>query len=348
MLAARGPSFIEIDNKASEQNSPFGVITVDCSNPHEFDDAISVEPLPSAQEAYRVSVFAVDTSAHYTNDHILRSVLQKTESIYMNSGTRSEEYQPMLPEGIIKKLHFDKSKRPKSALTVSFVVGQDCPPCDVQIGFGHVDVRKNMNYKRFGEKCRYSPRFEKYGRASAYILSHLGKDAEAEDHYDRTIHVPNSESFRRGANINQSFMVAAGHVVAKTLEEEGQLCVYRVHDPVHSNMTNILSPRLAYFSAHPGRHVGLGLNVYTRVTSPLRRAEDFVMNGLLRVRHEQKAITGRDEKVVASTIQRLNQRIASEAFMGLPRMRSEDLWTISEEEAQDEADRVRRVLSAAH
>lgn len=337
MIATRGVSVAELDKRASEADSPFAVITADCSSPHEIDDAVSVEVLPSAQELYRVSVFAVDTSGLYKNETLVKDVLRKTESVYMNPGSSVEDYQPMLPEGLIRKLHFSKGKKPKSALAVSFMVGEGHPPSDVDLSFGHVEVTSNMHYRRFGEKCRYSPSFAPYGRASAYILQHLSNAGNVEQNYSEIMHVPTNEGFRRGANINQSFMVAACYLVAREWARSGHLGMYRVHDPVNSSMNEVLSPRLAYFSESPGRHLGLGLDTYTRVTSPLRRAEDFVMHGLIRAIKEGEALTGRDRRIVASAVQRLNQRIAYHSFMGAPRMRDEDLWTISEEEAQQES-----------
>ena len=344
MIAQRVTPLVELDRRASVAEAPVGIITADCTGAHEYDDGIAIEALPSATELYRVSVFAADTSPLYGNEDIMRDVLRKTTSVYRNERTPVEAYDPMLPEGIVRRLHFSRGNT-RSALVVSFIIGQDHPPDDVTIGFGQVEVNRNYNYKKFGEKCRYSDNLKAFGRAAAYILHYLGPEpGSMDDDYRNLIHVLPQEVFRRGANINQAFMVAANHLVGSQMEREERPAIYRVHDPFNPDFTEFVSPRLARFSAIPGRHKGLGLDVYTRVTSPLRRAEDFVMSGLLRARDTDRPLGKRDRRIVASAVQRLNQHIISSAFEGSLPLRDEDLWTMAPDEVAREQDAERMVL----
>jgi exoribonuclease R len=122
------------------------------------------------------------------------------------------------------------------------------------------------------------------------------------------------KQWRRGAMINQAYMVAAGHVVAQTLRAEGRLAIYRRHDPSDDSMAEILDPTVAYFSTKPGVHAGLGLEPYTRVTSPLRRSEDFIMLGLLKAYTNGRPLSGRDSRLIDTTVRRLNQREAAAEY----------------------------------
>jgi hypothetical protein len=328
-IARRVPHIAEIDQLASELGRPYAVITADCSNPCEIDDAISVEALPSEKELYRVRVFAADTSGLYTNEEVARAVVQRTESRYFGSGTAEESYEPMIEPHHVQRIHFEAG-RVRSALVTSFIVGEDVPPTETSVEFGDVEVVQNLTYARFGEKCRYSPGFEPFGRAAALIIHHLAPAAiaqEYEDIYRNLIHVPSAEKFKRGAMINAAFMVAgntmAGQLIASEPDSVG---IYRIHDPDNPQYAEIFDPRVAWYSTTPGPHTALGVDSYMRITSGLRRAEDFMMHGILRARKEKRPLTGRDHKLVRQTVQRLNQRVVKSVHDNTYRTRDQDRW----------------------
>lgn len=324
-VAGRGPTLVELDERASEPEKPFGIITVDCTSPREIDDGVLVEPLPSANELYKVRVFTVDTSDLYSDEQVARTVIEKTEARYLNPQADTEAYEPMLDKEIIGDLEFAAGSIRK-ALVVSFNIGPSQPPADISVGYGKVEVLKNFRYDKFGKKCRYNEAFESYGRAAALILKHL-KPAplDEEEAYAGLIHVPKSGVYRRGADINQAFMIAANYHVARIMSEE-KLAIFRTHDLQDETFRELMNPNVARFSTHPAPHDGLGLDMYTRVTSPLRRAEDFMMHGLLRARHEGRAIDRRDRRLVTTAVQRLNQRVVVNVFHGRLQMNDEDLW----------------------
>lgn len=318
MIASRGLTLIELDKRASEADKPYGLITADCSAPHEIDDGISVEALPTAHEMYRVRVFAVDTSKHYRDNAVITRALQKVESHYYDTETGLHAYEPMLDPGLTQRLHFARGVG-KSALVVTFIIGAEQPPVDIDVNFGAVEIIRNYNYKTFGEKCRYSDRFWPYGRAAALLMHHLGVlEGSDEEIHRGFIHVPRDETWQRGAMINQSFMVAANHLVARLMREEDRLAIYRVHDLSDETYTEFLGPGTARYSKRPGPHDGLGLDGYTRVTSPLRRLEDFVMHGLLKERSRGQAPDTRDQKLVSEAIRRLNQRVGEQQLHDKP------------------------------
>lgn len=320
-----GPTFFELDSRVSQQYAPLPVITADCSGAHEFDDAIAVKPLPTHRESYEVTVCSVDTSYLFHNEQVLRQVIQKTESKYYNPSTDKEVYEPMLDKDLTQQLHFIAGAIRK-AMMVSFVVGEDLPPQDTKIRFGHVYVEHNYRFNAFGDKCRWSPNFEKYGRAAALITHHLGLNKEAfdeEDAYKDLIHVPQSESWKRGSEITKTYMVGAGNVVGRVMRDEGALAIYRTHDHRDTSLIKVLSPKYAHYDDIPRPHDGLGLDVYTRVGSPLRRAEDFVMLGLLKLRARGKLPNRRDEKRVAEALQSLNARVVTEQHLGITRKHDE-------------------------
>lgn len=326
MIAPRGLTLVELDHRASEAQRPHGIITVDCSNPYEFDDGIAVTPLPTNKELYKVDVFAVDASSIYHDGEAVKRAVDLTESFYDSPKGGPKRYTPMLSRETVRAHDFTKDSV-RGALVVSFTVGVNQPLSNLSVGFGQVEIDQNLNYKRFANRCRSEQSFRPYGRAAALILRHFGVlDGNTEAVYRALLHSPNTSSWRRGSDINEAYMVAANHMVASMMRDEDRLAIYRVHDTDDNSMNELMSPKIARFSTTPGPHNGLGLDVYTRVTSPLRRVEDLIMHGLLHARATGRELNPRDHKLVAGTIQRLNQRAAASLFHDKPRLQADDLW----------------------
>ena len=316
MTAVREPALIELDQRSSGPQELFGIITADCSGAHEYDDGLLVRALPEDRELYEVNVFAVDTSPLYRNGSIVKRVHQLTESRYHNPKTGRESYSPMLDPELTQSLHFAQGTIRK-ALVVSFLVGAGQPPTTPAISYGRVQVHRNYKYNRFGEKCRYSASIKPYGRAAAYLLRYLTSEATGEEEaYSNLVHVPKHEAWRRGSDINQTYMVAANHLVGRMMRDEGRLAVYRTHDIDTDHLADVISPRVARYSTTPALHTGLGLNPYCRITSPLRRGEDFMMHGLLQLRQQGRDVTPYDQWAVGEMVRRLNQRVIADQYYG--------------------------------
>jgi exoribonuclease R len=98
-----------------------------------------------------------------------------------------------------------------------------------------------------------------------------------------------------------------------------------VHDPEDEQHLELLSPNVAWYSRTPGPHTGLNLAPYCRVTSPLRRLDDFVMNRQLRQRFLDRAPTAADTKDVAFAVRRLNQEIVAAAPKEVSRYSRRDI-----------------------
>lgn len=336
------PRRIELDLQSSTPESPYGIITADCSGCHEMDDGVVVEQLDSDEELYRAGVFAVDTSKLYTNDEIVKRVLRLTESRYDSSRTDKSGYRPMLDAELTQRLHFAEGNR-RNALAVSFLVGPSTPPSEVNITFGQVEVRQNYTYRDYSRLADEGGPFAAHARVASLIAKHLEADftsdeVNSEEDIDPATRLPLRElSWARGASITQAFMVGANYLVARTMRDENALALYRVHTPDDDSDADFIDPDHAHYSRVPKPHEGLGLEVYTRVTSPLRRLEDFIMHGLLRARFKGQPIASRDERLVKLALQSLNHREARGALSTNPYTRSyRNEWT-SESPASREA-----------
>jgi len=131
--------------------------------------------------------------------------------------------------------------------------------------------------------------------------------------YNQLMNAPSKMAWSRGSRINEAFMVGAGHLVGKLTAEHNRPAIYRVHDPRDATFEEFIHPSLARYSAKPGLHSGLNLQPYCRVTSPLRRLEDFMMNWQLLQLYEGKDANRRDREDIHQAVKQLNRRVVYES-----------------------------------
>lgn len=314
MTTVRQPALIELDQRSSEPQKPYGIITVDCSSPYEYDDGIAVSRIADASgELYNVNIFAVDTSHYYLDEEVAKQVLRKRKSRYHDIETGEQDYRPMLDDELTQSLHFAKGSIRK-AMVLSLIVGDDHPPSDIELGFGNVEVIRNLSYAEFTRKARLRGTYKPHKKAASFIVRHLAPTTIRNENtlLKDPLLIPNAMASRKGAAVNSAFMIGGGHLIAKLMQDEDHLAIYRVHDVDDTTTSDFLSPQMARFSLNPGPHHALGVSPYLRPFSPLRRAEDFIMMGILRARHEGRPIGTRDHKLAKATVQCLNQAIINQ------------------------------------
>lgn len=309
------------------------IITADCSEPREIDDGLFVEPLDENYELYRVGVCVVDTAKVYSHGDIKQQAFKRAEAKYYDLPGGERGYDPMIDPEAIKSLEFTAGSV-RDALIVTFTVGQNRQPADVDISFGPVEVIENKSYKDFANYVSYG-RGGRFGRASQLIRDHLGYIAYGDHVEHKPAWLGNSDekrtlshserAWKNGSKVNEAFMVATNHLVGSVLSQEGRPAVYRVHDPEDDKYIEIMSSNMAHFSTRPGLHTGLNLDPYCRVTSPLRRLDDFVMNYQLKKRFQDKAPSAQDSKEVAFAVRRLNQELIANAPKELSRLSRQDV-----------------------
>lgn len=307
------------------------IITADCSFPREIDDGLYVETLDESYELYRVGVCVADTSSLYKYPEVVRQAHDRTAARYWNLPNGERGYDPMVEPELIRGLEL-KAGTVRKALLVSFLVGPKHPPHGVDISFGKVEIERNISYKEFAQLVAGNKN-QRFYRASRLIDHHLGYVAYGDHVGSRPAWsqeqegIPNisGNAWRRGSKINEAFMVATNHLVGKVMVAEDRPAIYRVHDPNDEQYLELLSASVARYSRTPGPHAGLGLEPYCRVTSPLRRLDDFVMNHQLKLRDEGRLPSTQDTRDVAFAIRRLNQELVAAAPKEASRFRAQDI-----------------------
>jgi exoribonuclease R len=309
-------SFLKTKIPGYENELP-RIITADCSDPKEIDDGLFVDQLDEDHELYRVGVCVADTSKLHNIPDVVAQAYERTSARYWDLPDGERGYEPMIDPSYIREYELLQG-RVRDALVITFLVGAQVEPSEITISFGQVEVKSNKTYKQFAEYARYAggKRFE---RASDLIKDHLGYIAYG-DHSgykpawrtgkDEAEHTQ-SRSWKIGSKINEAFMVGANHLVGKTMASEGLPSIYRVHDPDDEQFLELLSSSVARYSRTPGPHAGLRLEPYCRVTSPLRRLDDFVMGNQLKQRFLGRTPTTQNAKDVALAIRLLNREVVT-------------------------------------
>lgn len=346
MFAMRGLNIFELDRRATTAEAPYAIYTSDCSDPHEIDDGVFVEPLPSSVEAYRVGVCMADTSKLYLDGEVRKNVLERVHADYWDLPNGERGYDPLIDPDIIKDAEL-KEGNIRNALVVSFVIARNLVPTEIEINFGKVEVVKNYDYKEFSGLAAPGSELERYSRASQMILNslkfNLGGDSthHPPENGKRNLANVSYQSWKRGARMNEAFMIAANHLTGRVLRDENYPAIYRVHDLGDKRFEEIMEINASIYTQIPGPHHGLGVDPYCRVTSGLRRLEDFTMCHFLHLRSQGKQPTQQDLAFRSQAIRRLNKRAIYEAeSSSLTRMRKrrEDARLRLAELAETESD----------
>lgn len=286
MIAQHGPHFFQIHKHAEMARRPKRIITGDGPNPHEIDDGVFVEELPTATEMYRVGVCLPDTSRLLRRHDVLAMAMGTLHAEY---GVRGEEggYLPYIPERFIRGYEMSQGNE-RDALVLRFVVGQNQPPTDVSVSFEKVYIERNLDYRQLTEMSRPSKQYERYARAGRYLLDHMhyiaGEDAQAvvqADTVDMVRQLVDLQPERlhvAGPTLTAGMMIAANSLGQKVLQDAGRVQINRVFNPESTDFDDFLPHDVASFSLTPSKHVGLGLQI-AQITSPLRRIQDGI-NGL--------------------------------------------------------------------
>lgn len=296
---------ILIDRHSSSPQNPVGIITADSYSTREFDDGVAVVGLDSNREAYEVNVFIADTSNLYFDQEITSQVLTNLETTIERSDDGTAR-TPMFDARQAKKLHLSAGGGIRPALNVSFTLGDGWPPDDIRISYGQVEVRQNYKYGKFGRLCHSSESFLPYARAASYILGYLSpRYADNSQVFSEFMGRPRTDAEIRGRDINYAYMIAANHLASLALRANGQKAVFRRDNSGQKGLKP--DTPTAYYSSKPGIHSTLGLSAYARISSPLRRAEDFINHGQLRQLSEGNIGEPRDTYLVHTAVTALNK-----------------------------------------
>lgn len=312
---------LSVEKQSSTLRAPYFIYTADGSHPREIDDGIYVERLDDTGEIYKVAVCVADTSKLYHGE-ARKEAMSNVHAEYWDLPDGELGYDPMINPVLIQEIELLEGKH-RNALIVQFIIGATVAPAEVDVVFGKVEVAKNYTYKDLSALIHQSNDANNFSRVADLIKYHFGynqggdSSGRNKDSGKPARNVSESR-WRKGSKINEAYMVAANHLAGLIMREEGRPAIYRVHDMSDTTYDHFIETNCAIYTREPGPHEGLGIDPYCRVTSPLRRLEDFIMSHHFRLRYENMEPSQGDKNEMNRAIRALNKRAIFEAQSANP------------------------------
>jgi len=288
-------------------------ITIDSPDPHEMDDAFSIQEVPGGYIA-RVSI-ADPAALVPINSRIDKEACERGASLYLENG-----YVPMLPQEIIEQTTLTEGK-PRLALTVTMAFNHEGQRLSTDVAETVFTNQKVMDCYEADEAMKSKsgdPQLVENlinGAKLAKTLYKLRRKQGAITLFDiddglvvaENGFVARADDFEQCASyqIVRELMVATNTAIAKYMRNRGPV-LFRCHlaaedAPDRERMVRIFHQyrvsaeegRIrakvgswfgeAYYSPENDGHVGLGLAAYVHFTSPIRRYPDLMLHRILKL-----------------------------------------------------------------
>ncbi len=268
------------------------------------DDAISLE-------GNRLWVHIADVSSLVIPDSELDiEARSRGTNVYLPDQTIH-----MLPSGITQQLGLGLQEQ-NNALSIGFTIGENGEIEDIELCFSLLQVTRTTYDD--ADKELDSTFIELKSVTDRFHQRRINNNAAMLDLPEVNIRVDNGEisvrPYRQGGSrkIVTEAMLAAGEAVALFAHKNNIPIPYAYQpEPVEIQHPQKMSEHYAYrrcfkasrHTTEPAAHFGLGLPIYTRVTSPIRRYLDLIVHQQLRAfltqdsQQPQRPLLGHEELV---------------------------------------------------
>ena len=280
----------DIFEPGREDLTDLEVFTIDSSESKDLDDAISFEKIPTG---YEIGIHITDIGLKIPPDTpLFKNAISRATTIYL-----PEQQIPMLPEILSHEalsLHQGELRR---ALSFMVTVDSSGNIQATQIIPSVIKVSRRLSYQDVDTAIDLKEKwFEMYQickARQAIRISHgalplpipeLNISVDEKGNVSVNLVTPGPARF-----LVAEAMILANQVAAQFLTDKGIPGLFRSQPPPRDNiisghetalLPNIRQRRLisrGLLSTEPEPHAGLGLPMYTTVTSPLRRALDLIV-----------------------------------------------------------------------
>lgn len=256
---------------------------IDDAGNQDPDDAISLD-------GERLWVHVADVAALVRPDsHMDLAARERSANLYL-----PERIHGMLPEAVTHRLGLGLHQR-SPALSIGFA-WRDGAIADIEVVPSWVQVRRTT-YDEVDERMREAPFAAIAAITDDYRARRVAAGAARIDLPEASVRVIDGEVVIRSLpklasrDMVTDAMLMAGEAAARLAEANGIAIPYVLQpSPEEIRQPRDMAEMYAYrrlfkpsrTSLTPDRHFGLGLDIYARATSPLRRYADLVVHQQLR------------------------------------------------------------------
>jgi exoribonuclease II len=292
---------IQVWQPAPQQTITSLLCSIDDEDTREVDDALSIH---RDGERWLIQIAIADPATLIHNGDVLdREAMRRGTTVYLPTQTVL-----MIPERVSCDLASLNPKVVRSSIVLRVWLDDSATVLDCQISreaievqyrLHYVDVDQYLNREATPEDCDWAMPLrqlfnlakqlqDKRVTAGAFNLQRpeykISVTQEGE-HVEVTLLDRDSPSRLLVAEM----MILANHLAASHASRCQVPFIYRVQEPPTETITpEVLADPLGFYkvikwlkpstlSLHPGEHSGLGLSVYSQLSSPLRRFADLVM-----------------------------------------------------------------------
>jgi exoribonuclease II len=287
-LAAAAPAW---DSGERRDLTHLRIVSIDDALTRDIDDAISFE---QENDCLKLGIHITDAASLIKPESSLdREAFKRATSIYLPEGKI-----PMLPPAISEGLLSLTAGELRPALSFLVRLTPAGDIIDSEITLSVIRVAKKMTYEEVDSEIAHSASFaclysltatlmERRKSAGALILSipelQIAVDAR------KRIALSIRERTAPSQVVVTECMILANHLAARLFRERGVPALYRkqarprerIDMPDGQSLYHLFRQRKLLsrvdLGIEPGPHCTLGLDLYTTITSPLRKYYDLVM-----------------------------------------------------------------------
>jgi exoribonuclease II len=265
--------------------------TIDGERTRDFDDALSLE---KTSEGWRLGIHITDVASYLPAGVLLDlSALERGTSLYL-----PERRIPMFPEALSENTFSLLAQEPR--LAVSFLVNLSAAGeiKNYRIVPSLIRVHQRLTYHEVDFRLEQEGRLADLHQLTAKLrerrLSHGGVQLQFPDVFIYTdaqgeVRVEIEDTETPSHEIVSEAMILANSLGAQYLAERGLPALYRSQAPPREELATVEGRSLfqlwqnrrrlsrVLLEVDPQPHWGLGLPVYTTLSSPIRRYLDIII-----------------------------------------------------------------------
>jgi len=267
-------------------------ITIDRWGTRDRDDALSIE---RDGDRCRVGIHITDVS-HYIP---LNSIIDQEAQIRATSIYLPDIRIPMIPEDLSEHTLSLKEGKDQPALSILVEFDSSYNMISYEVCTSIINVKRHLNYEQVEEMVGYDPHIHLLSSITQTLnRKRISQGAlpllipEIHVHVDDTyqqIRVEKIDPESKARGIVSEFMILANWLCARFLKERGIPSIYRSQEEPQENILdektnnlflNYKQRRLlskTQLGTEPRPHSTLGMDVYTAITSPIRRYLDLIV-----------------------------------------------------------------------
>ncbi len=301
------------------------LMTIDGKYTRDFDDALHIE---KQGENYLVGVHISDVT-HYISPGtpLFEEALTRCTSIYFPDTTI-----PMMPQAISEGLCSLIAGKERPALSFMILMSTEGEILDYRITASVVTVKRQLNYAEVNNMIssdeeltilsNLSQKLRKKRLASGALILPF-PELEIYINPDDTVNIKLSDTESDSRVLVSEFMILANTLAAGHMADRETPALFRSQPPprkrlvegfdrdlyINIRQRKMLSPMTLSVKAKP--HSSLGVQLYTTITSPIRRLVDLLMQHQLinLLRNNSTLFTKRDLRGYADIINTTQSRV---------------------------------------